>query len=640
MNAGVTGSNLNTVAYNGFRLSALYQVNDDWNVLVQQNYQNFRADGYFATEPVGPNGQVLGHDQTMSFAPNFDKDKYESTAWTVNGKIGDVKAVYTGSYMIRHIEQQADYSNYLTSHHGSYYACTGTGAGYAYFVNQAADRTKPSNPTRCYAPVGSWLDTVRNTHQSHELRFTTNESSRIRGTFGAYWEDFVIQDDMNFNYMPIPQCDAYNYAAHLAGGPDCVQVVGPIPGYYAMDPSPRSGSNTAFGEDVERGYKQLAEFASIDLDLIPKVLTITGGTRHYKYDEFERGSEYYSATTGVLNTPGVCTTCGFGMNLKKSESGFRSRGNVTWHVTPDVMVYYTYSQGFRPGGFNRTGSNLDGSVINLKKVAPITPGGPKQYYKPEGYQSDDLINNEIGLKSEFLDHRLQVNASAYKMDWKNVQLPLFDPVHLGNTTFDVNGPSYRVKGFELQLVARVTEGLTVQGSGSWNSSDQTDAPCLTGNVPGTAFNGKCITQINGNPYTNPYGVLGTAPAYSPAAQFNLRARYDWSINAYKAFATVGGNHVASMRNEPASFPDGNLPAAQGGCLLNGVPNTTLCKYTMPGYTTYDASIGVTKDQWTAQITGNNITNSDASQNTSSGQFIKSEVPVRPRVLSLQVGYKF
>ena len=91
---------------------------------------------------------------------------------------------------------------------------------------------------------------------------------------------------------------------------------------------------------------------------------------------------------------------------------------------------------------------------------------------PSGYDSDNLINNEIGVKSEFLDHRLQVNASAYRMDWNNVQLPLFDPVHLGNTTFDVNGPTYDVKGVELQLVARVTDGLTVQGSSSWNSTNR------------------------------------------------------------------------------------------------------------------------------------------------------------------------
>ncbi len=30
-----------------------------------------------------------------------------------------------------------------------------------------------------------------------------------------------------------------------------------------------------------------------------------------------------------------------------------SRVNLTYHITPDVMAYYTYSQGYRPGGFNR-----------------------------------------------------------------------------------------------------------------------------------------------------------------------------------------------------------------------------------------------------------------------------------------------
>ena len=63
-------------------------------------------------------------------------------------------------------------------------------------------------------------------------------------------------------------------------------------------------------------------------------------------------------------------------------------------------------------------------------------------------------------------------------------------------------------------------------------------------------------------------------------------------------------------------------------------------YTMPGYTTYDGAIGVAKDNWTAQINGSNLSNSNASTNTTSAQFIKSEVPLRPRVLTLQFGYKF
>jgi hypothetical protein len=41
-----------------------------------------------------------------------------------------------------------------------------------------------------------------------------------------------------------------------------------------------------------------------------------------------------------------------------------------------------------------------------------------------------------------------------------------------------------------------------------------------------------------------------------------------------------------------------------------------------------------------QITGSNLSNSDAAQVISSGQYIESEVPLRPRVVTLQVGVKF
>ena len=61
---------------------------------------------------------------------------------------------------------------------------------------------------------------------------------------------------------------------------------------------------------------------------------------------------------------------------------------------------------------------------------------------------------------------------------------------------------------------------------------------------------------------------------------------------------------------------------------------------MPGYNTYDASIGVSKDAWTATLYGTNLSDSNASTFTTSGQFIKAEVPLRPRVLGVKFGYKF
>ena len=61
----------------------------------------------------------------------YDKDKFENTAWTVNGKIGDLKAVYTGGYLVRHVNQVADYTNYARGVYADYYQCYGPGTGYA-----------------------------------------------------------------------------------------------------------------------------------------------------------------------------------------------------------------------------------------------------------------------------------------------------------------------------------------------------------------------------------------------------------------------------------------------------------------------------------------------------------------------------
>jgi outer membrane receptor for Fe3+-dicitrate len=222
------------------------------------------------------------------------------------------------------------------------------------------------------------------------------------------------------------------------------------------------------------------------------------------------------------------------------------------------------------------------------------------------------------------------------MNWNNVQLQLYDPANLGGASFIVNGASYVVRGAELQLVAKVTQGLTIQGSGSLNSSEQTTAPCLESNID-SASNptpvGTCITQIKGQPYSNPYGALGSRLPYSPPLQFNLRARYDLPLARYNTFASFGANHVASMSNEPSTFPSGTSAA-------EATPTTTLLRYQIPGYTTYDAALGVSKDTWSVQLNISNLFDSAAVTNITSGGFIEAEVPVRPRVMTLSVGYKF
>ena len=242
-NNALVASNTNPVTYTGFRLQGLYQFNDDWSLLVAQSYQNMEADGYFAQYPIGSAGQTLGQDQITAFSPAYDKDKYESTAWTLNGAFGGLKAVYTGSYLDRHIEQQNDYTNYLRSGGGLYYACTGGALGSG---NLGADSKPGQYPSSqnltCYSPNGSWRDTVENTHQTHEIRLTTPADNVVRGIFGAFWEKFEIDDQMNFNYLDIPQCTAANLAIADGGGPKAPSLEDSLmmrlmPGSFASPPT-------------------------------------------------------------------------------------------------------------------------------------------------------------------------------------------------------------------------------------------------------------------------------------------------------------------------------------------------------------------------------------------------------------------
>jgi iron complex outermembrane receptor protein len=614
-NFDIARKNFNPVHYQGVRASALYDINDDWNVLVSESFQSLDAEGLSVEYPTGSDFQPLAPLQVTSFTPSYDRDSYSNTAWTVNGKIGPLKAIYTGSYLLRHLSQQMDYSNYSRSVGGMYYECTGGSTGFG------------TAPPVCFSPVSSWLDVVRNTHLSNEFRVSTPDDWRVRGILGVYQENFRIYDNMNFNYKTIPACTPQNLAIALGGGQVCLADVTTAPGSTANSPGVRSDI-TAFGEDTQRGYDQVAIFGSVDFDVIPNKLTVSAGTRWYQYKEFEVGSQY-ATTTGCVNVPnGQCV--GGLVNIDSHNdhvtySGFKSRANVTWHINQDVLGYFTFSEGFRPGGFNRSVS-----------AVATGPGGLAQFLKPNGYAPDSLTNYEIGMKGEFLDHRLQVNLTAYHMEWDNVQLLFFNPTELGNTTFGVNGPNYNVDGGEIQVIAKVTDGLTVQGSATYNHDTQANSPCLKDNIAGTPAFGQCITQVQQKgvglvPFQNPFGAVGTVPAFSPSFQGDLRARYDWAMGDYKAYVQVAGSYTGSMFNQPATYTSGT------GVLI---PNTTLLRYEQPGYGTVDAAFGVSKDNWYASVYGENLGDSHASMFTSSTQFIKSEVPIRPRVIMFKLGAHF
>jgi len=128
-----------------------------------------------------------------------------------------------------------------------YYACAGAGGW--------VTRKRRRNPTVCYPAVGNWNDHRRNTHQSHELRFSTSDDNRFACCSAVLGRLHHQRSDelQLFGHTAVRSGESCHGARRRPG---CTSAVGPLPGTYATDPSLRTGSDTAFGEDVRRGYRQ------------------------------------------------------------------------------------------------------------------------------------------------------------------------------------------------------------------------------------------------------------------------------------------------------------------------------------------------------------------------------------------------
>jgi iron complex outermembrane receptor protein len=115
------------------------------------------------------------------------------------------------------------------------------------------------------------------------------------------------------------------------------------------------------------------------------------------------------------------------------------RAVLDHHFTDDIMAYASYSRGFKSGGFN---------MATLGSLAAPTPS----------VQPEILDAVEGGVKSEFLDRRLQVNVSAFHYDYKNLQVTTI----VNGLPVVVNAAAAKIKGLDVDLTAVVTEHLRLR----------------------------------------------------------------------------------------------------------------------------------------------------------------------------------
>lgn len=266
----------------------------------------------------------------------------------------------------------------------------------------------------------------------------------------------------------------------------------------------------------EVDLRQTAAFGEISYQITP-AWQVTGGVRYY---------DYKLETVNAVDLPLLFTSIapdGRGPNdivLEWEEDGQKDDGflykfNTSYEFTPDIMAYFTYSQGYRIGGGNGIAPCPE-PLGNFQNVCAL----PDEL----AYSPDKTINFELGAKTQWLDGRLTLNGAAYFIEWKDPQL--LSATVVGGGTIVRNGEGAETKGFDIAMDARVTEQLQVRASYAYTDAKLTaDAPNLVRSVPDPA------TNPTGNPFANTlYGAFkGDRLPGAPKHRANLFVTYQQPV---------------------------------------------------------------------------------------------------------------
>lgn len=275
---------------------------------------------------------------------------------------------------------------------------------------------------------------------------------------------------------------------------------------------------TAFGRVKSRNYAVFSQATYRFSDLV----SLTGGLR-YTWDDLSythtRAPGVNAATglpasgPGVISSPAGGTIAGGG-NGTNVSAGSSSNGNLSGRavlqVTPsdDVMLYGSFTRGYKGPAFN----------VFFNHTAPTNS-------VPIDKELADAF--EVGLKSQFLDNRLQFNAAAFTVTYKGFQANNFILLNGGIISNLTNAGTVRSKGFELDLLAVPVDGLTLRASGAY-----ADAKVL---------------KFNPNPSTNaPDARNGTRLPLAPKFTWTLGGGYERDLGGLKVYLDTDFRHVGKQ----------------------------------------------------------------------------------------------
>jgi outer membrane receptor protein involved in Fe transport len=544
-NIAFVEEDFNDAVYRGARLSATIAINDDWEVTPQYMTQSLDVDGVFDHSPPSvanisqgvAGSRVVGDLQVERFFPDFLDDEFEQFSLTVNGRLGALELVYAGSFLDREVNNNFDYSGYAQVGAADYYICRPT-------------------YTVCGDPTHGVIAHIENERTTHELRVSSSAGERVNFVAGLFLDDIETKVDTNF---------------FVAGSVGFFARNAPISTSTIFNPNPRPEGIT-FINDAIREEEQFAAFGDVTFH-VTDALSLTAGARYYDLETSLRGSSNFAAFGSVDDDGGVDFDAAFAGQLPLKESDTILKGSVAYTPTDDLLFFVTYSEGFRPGGFNRTDN-------------PVTP---------KTYVSDEVTNLELGWKTTLLDGTLRFNGSVYSIDWDGLQVGITD-FAISVITFTTNAADAEIEGFEGDLTWLPTDNLILGAAWSFNSTEMVRVPAGVSDI----------------------APPGSDLALAPELQFNLSGRYQWEVSDKDAHAQL----VYAYTDEQFS----SIVVAN--------------RFLQDSYDTLDGALGISTDNWTAELFAENITDERAELFINALDTDLRITTNRPRTVGIRFSYDF
>ncbi|UJJ50464.1 TonB-dependent receptor [Rhodanobacter denitrificans] len=503
----------------GARAALKVDLNDNWSISPTLMGQQTISHGSSSSDP------SVGDLAVTHFFPERNNDRWWQGALTVQGKVGNFDLTYAYAHLKRNQEQQSDYTDY------SFWYDTLNGSG-VYFYDNGGSLIDPSQHP---------FFRDHYTDNSHELRLVSPSDDRLRLVAGAFWQK--LKHDIQYQYKISDLADSLT----VTGWPDTLYLSRQI--RYDRDRS-------VYGE--------------LSWDFIPDVLTGTIGERYYRdsgsfYGFFGFSEGYFPGSSygeaGCISPePFEGAPC-LDFNKRVKQSGSLNKVNLTWHVTPQAMVYFTRSEGYRPGGINRNAS--------------LPP-----------YQADFLTNVELGWKTSWFDHRLTFNGAVFRETWNNFQFDITGPNGISEI---LNANSARINGLESQLNWQATYNLQLSAGIALYDAKLTANYCgFTGNDnrPVTDCPAGSINTQTGDTVDGPLAPTGTRLPITPRFKGNLIARYTFDVGNKSGFVQGALTHVGN-RTTSLLLLDRSL---YGG---------------LPAYNSVDLSAGLQGGNWSVSVYINN-----------------------------------